>query len=396
MIRPTIPGEIMEVDFGYLGVTYDANEQRNRRTYLFSARLRHSRKAYRETVFDQKQDTFFLCHVHAFEFFGGVPEKVVPDNLKAAVITASLEDPLINRVYQNLAIHYGFLISPCLPRKPEHKGGVENDIKYVKRNFYPVFKEQQRQKGFEVPDAAALADSLAEWNREVSEERIIKGIGRTPREIFIQEELSALNPLPFTRWDPLKPGTAKVQENWRIQFDCAFYSVPYQYIGETVSILANSVSVYVFHNYSEITIHDRATKKWEYRRKTEHAPPAAELYLSTTREGLFKWAEQIGPSTQLVVKAIFGRKGIDGLQTARALLRLGKTYGRQRLNNACRRAILYDTPEYKTVKAILTKELDAVDCSEPIDSHGQHHFRFVRETGYFDPEKHTHKEYSNG
>ena len=78
-------------------------------------------RAYREVVFDQKQETFFACHMHAFEWFGGVPEKVTPDNLKAAIIVASFEDPLVNRAYRELALHYGFLISPCLPRRPEHK-----------------------------------------------------------------------------------------------------------------------------------------------------------------------------------------------------------------------------------------------------------------------------------
>src|SRR4030042_5090058 len=123
MRRDTIPGEVMEVDFGFLGVTYDLASNRRRKTYVFSGRLRHSRDVYREIVFDQKQETFFECHVNAFESFNGVPLKVVPDNLKAAVVKASFQDPLINRVYQNLAEHYGFLISPCLPRKPEHKGG---------------------------------------------------------------------------------------------------------------------------------------------------------------------------------------------------------------------------------------------------------------------------------
>ena len=148
MRRKTIPGEIMEVDFGYLGITYDHVTNRRRKTYIFSGRLRHSRDVYREIVFNQKQETFFECHMYAFEYFGGVPEKVVPDNLKAAVIKASFECPLINRVYQNLAEHYGFLISPCLPKKANHKGGVENDIKYVKKNFWPLFKEGQRAKGY--------------------------------------------------------------------------------------------------------------------------------------------------------------------------------------------------------------------------------------------------------
>jgi hypothetical protein len=92
-LRDTIPGEIMEVDFGQLGMMYDPMEKRSRRVYVFSARLRHSRMAYRQLVFSQKQEVFFMCHVHAFEFFGGVPERVVPDNLKAAVIKSVIHRP---------------------------------------------------------------------------------------------------------------------------------------------------------------------------------------------------------------------------------------------------------------------------------------------------------------
>ena len=95
------------MDFGQLGLTWDAATRSRKRTWVFSDRLRHSRRAYREVVFDQKQETFVACHMHAFEWFGGVPEKVTPDNLKATVITASFEDPLVNRAYRELALHYG-------------------------------------------------------------------------------------------------------------------------------------------------------------------------------------------------------------------------------------------------------------------------------------------------
>ena len=166
MRRETKPGEVLEVDFGHLGLTWDAATRSRRRSWVFSGRLRHSRRAYREVVFDQQQQTFFACHIHAFEWFGGVPEKVTSDNLKAAIIVASFEDPLVNRAYRELALHYGFLISPCLPRRPEHKGGVEGDIKYVKRNFLPLFRESQKERGHEIPDAGELGEEVERWNRE--------------------------------------------------------------------------------------------------------------------------------------------------------------------------------------------------------------------------------------
>ena len=187
MRRETKPGEVLEVDFGHLGLTWDAATRLRRRTWVFSGRLRHSRRAYREVVFDQKQETFFACHMHAFEWFGGVPEKVTPDNLKAAVIVASFEGPLVNRAYRELALHYGFLISPCLPRRPEHKGGVEGDMKYVKRNFLPLFREAEKERGRDTPDAGELAEELERWNRESCDQHVVQKVGRTPLELFESE-----------------------------------------------------------------------------------------------------------------------------------------------------------------------------------------------------------------
>ena len=118
-----------------------------RKVWLFSLRLRHSRKTYREIVLDQTLHTFLMGHVHAFEYFNGVPKNCILDNLKAAVIRSTIDNDMINRSYQELAEHYGFIISPCLPRTPEHKGGVEGDVKYTKRNFLPYFLGKTKRNG---------------------------------------------------------------------------------------------------------------------------------------------------------------------------------------------------------------------------------------------------------
>ncbi len=387
MCRDTIAGEIMEVDYGYLGITHDHLTDKKRKTYIFSGRLRHSRDAYREIVFDQKQDTFFSCHMNAFEHFGGVPEKVVPDNLKAAVIRASYENPIINRVYRALAEHYNFMISPNLPGRPEHKGGVENDIKYVKNNFWPIFKEQQKAKGYAMPEATELKDALAAWNINTARVRKVSGVGRTPLDIFESEEKAMLQPLPPNKWMPLEWGEGiKVQDNCRIQFDCAFYSVPYKHVGKLVDVLANRITVYVFLSHEQVAMHSRAKKKWEIVKKSEHFPPHAEEYMRTTRESLKTFAAEIGQYTGKVVSQILDQKHVDGLRPARAILfSLKKKYGTERLEAACERAWVYDTPEYFSVKSILLKDLDKLTVEQPVDAQGQQLFHFAREQGYFDP-----------
>jgi transposase len=149
--REFLPGDRMEVDFGFLGWVYDEQEGRTRKAWVFSARLCYSRKAYRERVWTQRKEVFFAAHQRAFQFFGGVPRQVAPDNLKAAVVQASWVDPLVNREYRTLAEHYGFRIAPCRPYHPQHKGGVESDIKYVKGSFWPQVKERERAWGHSVP-----------------------------------------------------------------------------------------------------------------------------------------------------------------------------------------------------------------------------------------------------
>jgi transposase len=383
MVRDTTPGETMEVDFGTLGLTEDGAGKK-RKTYLFSGRLNHSRNTYRQIVYNQKQETFFACHARAFEYFGGVPEKVVPDNLKAAVIRASFESPLVNRAYHALAEHYGFLINPCLPARPQHKGGVENDVKYVKRNFWPVYCEEQREKGRDIPSAVGIQDELDRWTREVADRRLIGGMGRTVNDIFETEEKPALRPLPASRWEQTTWAEAKVQANWRIQFQKAFYSVPYAHIGKTVQVLATPLAVHIFLSGREIALHSRAQRPWQYVRRSEHAPPHPEQYMSLTREAILRQARSIGPATSLVAAAIFNRKAVDGLRPARGLIGLARKHSPVRLEAACTRALAYESPEYSSVKSILAKGLDRLDDDhEPVLPSGQRLFAFAREPGYF-------------
>lgn len=379
MLRDTTPGEIMEVDFGYLGLTYSRREKKNRKTWVFSARFRHSRAAWREICTNQDQQTFFRCIIHAFEHFCGVPEKVVPDNLKAAVVKASFQEPEVNRVFQKMAIHYGFLISPTLPRTPEHKGGVENDVKYIKRNFRPRYRESERHLGFEVPRLEGMQKALEEWDEKVANVRKVGGIGRRPLDMFHDEESSALKPLPAHRWDMVSWASAKVQESWRIRYDRSFYSVPYQYIGKEVTVLADSLNVVIYFGEKEIARHMRALQNWTYRREPHHAPEYLEEFLKTTKEGLYSWASNLGPNVLSMCRHLLSQKGVDGLQPTRALLHLSKDYGPTRLDAACCRAMEFDeNPKYGTVKRILKRELDsALPDTPPRIEKGT--FRFQRE-----------------
>ena len=249
MVRQTVAGQDLDIDFGYLGKFLD-EERVVRKAWVFCFRLRHSRRTYREVVLDQSSQTFLMAHIRAFEWFGGVPKNVILDNCKAAVIQCTIDNDRISRSYQELAEHYGFIISLCLPRTPEHKGGVEGDVKYTKSNFLSYFSARQKEKNIVVALLKELTDALELWGNEVADTHIIHGVGRSPLEIFNSEEKEALKPLPTSRWELTSWSQCAVRRDWRVMYDSSYYAVPYELIGKTVQICATTSLVRIFYDHT--------------------------------------------------------------------------------------------------------------------------------------------------
>lgn len=360
MVRTTKPGECMDVDFGFLGIFWNPSTSKLQKTWVFSARLRHSRKAYREVVFDQNISTFINCHIHAFEKFGGVPEKVVLDNLKAGVIRSCIDNDQLNRAYMEMAEYYQIIISPCLPRTPEHKGGVENDIGYIKKSFLPLMKERQKLQPY--LDIIALQEALDKWDREVADVRIVYGVGRSPAHIFLEDEKNTLKTLPEHRWDISEWHQCVVRKDWRVMVDSAYYSMPYYLIGQTVQVMTTSTAVRIFFEHDSVASHPRCKQKWGYQRNPDHAPPFKEMVLSCSRDGLLSQSLEIGPWTQALSQKILDDPVVDKLRPVRKLLELALHYEKERIEAACERALTYKTYRYQSVKDILEKGLD----QEPI------------------------------
>jgi transposase len=356
MVRPTVPGQDMDIDFGYLGNVLDDGILK--KAWVFSFRLRHSRRAYRQVVLDQKTSTFLMTHVYAFEWFSGVPQNIILDNTKSAIIQSTIDNDMVRRSYQELAEHYGFVISPCLPRSPEHKGGIEGDVKYIKNNFLPYFKARQKDKNIEIPALCDLVEALDRWGREIADTHIIHGLGRSPLEIFKSEEEKTLRIMPKDRWELTSWSQGTVRKDWRVLYDSAYYSVPFSLIGKTVQVCATTSFVRIFFDHKEIAFHERAKKKWEYKRKAEHAPPLHEEVLQCTREGLLSMAEKAGHFIYLVACAIFSHPTVDKLRPVRKLLKLSNKYSQERLENACKRAYHYKMFSYSSVKNILEGNMD--------------------------------------
>jgi transposase len=355
MVRTAIPGEVMDVDFGFLGKLWDDEQGKFRKAWVFSGRLRYSRKAYRRIVWEQDVKTFLRCHILAFEHFNGVVETVCLDNLKAGVIKSSIDNDLLNRAYKELAEYYCFIISPCLPYTPEHKGGCENDIKYIKGNFWPQIRE--KQKTHPKLTLKEAQEDLDKWDQEVADVRKIRVMGRSPCEIFLEEK-NALKALPKARFEPAEWFQSIVRKEWWIIHTGSYYSVPYELIGKMVQVRVTTDFLKIFFEHNEVANHPRAKVKGTYQRNPNHAPPYKEEVLNCNRQGLLHRSAELGDQVHKFCQKVLLDKYVDKLRAIRLLLRLAEKYSAQRLNKACERALAFGLLQYNSVKNILERDLD--------------------------------------
>jgi transposase len=344
----TLPGEEAQVDFGYAGHLIDPRTGKERRAWVFVMTLSYSRHQYARFVFDQKLATWLRLHEEAFQSFGGVPRKVVIDNTKTAIVKAALYDPIVQRTYREFAEHYGFLISPCRPRTPEHKGKVESGVGYVKRNFLAGRPPMPIVQGNE---------KLLVWVEETAGMRIHGTTKERPLARFLEIERAALLPLPCASYDHGIWKQAKLHPDCHVVIDGAYYSAPHRLIGRKLWVRTNGREVVIFHDYERV-----ATHPWgppgSRQTNPAHYPPEKVAYLLATPASCQKRARTIGEATAELVDRLFAERPLDRLRAVQAILRLARKYGPKRLEAAARRALLFGETSYGTVKRILEKGLE--------------------------------------
>jgi len=353
------PGEEAQVDFGYAGLMYDPETGRLRRAWAFVMTLAWSRHQYVEFVWDQKVETWLRLHVNAFAFFGGVPGRIVPDNLKAAIVKACWDDPQVQYSYRECAQHYGFRIAPCRPRTPEHKGKVEQGgVHYVKRNFL----------GGREPTSLTQANrEVQTWCLTTAGQRIHGTVKEKPLERFEQSEKSRLKALPETPYDLVVWKQVKLHRDCYVVFDGSFYSAPCRLVGQKLWVCAGTRQVRLYTSKYELAAtHERAEKAGERHTHPDHLPQEKLPGLLLDRESCLSEALEVGSAVERVVQAILDDPVIERLPTAGRLVRLRKRFGDQRLEAACRRALAFSDPSYKTIKRILAQGLEQEPEAIPV------------------------------
>jgi len=337
----TEPGEEAQVDFGYIGMSRD-DFGKNKKTWIFNMRLSYSRLDYYEKVYDQKVETFIACHIHAFEFFSGIPKYVKIDNLKAAILEANFYEPIYQQTYKDFAAYYKFSPIPCRVASPNDKGKVESGIKFVKGNFF---------KGRVFANGTDLDRHLRAWNIDKNN-RIHGTTRKVPYEVFMEEEKSCLTSLPPSRFVLSKISTRKVYHDCHIYVDYNYYSVPYEYVGKTVEIELTDKFLKVFYKTNQIALHPRITLKGQFSTIPSHYPDF-KVFDSTEYQDIYKQkVSLIGPyCTKLFDRAV-AEKPKHWSRTIKGILSLTNFYSIQTVEASCRRALVYGIAEYQTVKRI--------------------------------------------
>lgn len=353
------PGEEAQVDFGHIGKLKDPVTAELRTAYCFVMTLSFSRHMYVEFVFEQTIATFVGCHVRAFRYLGGVVQRVVIDNLKAAVLRADIESPLLSTPYRQLGQHMGFLIHPCRPRTPEHKGKVESGIHYVERNLVPSLGGKDRLEA----NACAL--------RWVEQYAGVRDHGTTRKQPLVQFETlekPALAALPEQPFELETVVEAKVHRDCHVILQGSYYSAPQEYVGKQVEAHVFQSTVQLYDGVTLLRTHERSRVKGERITAVEDYPQHKARYLERTPEFCNERAKEVGPSCLELVEALLGEKPIDKRRAAVSLIALLDRYPKERVEAACRRAIAVGDPRYQRVKQILCADQDSLPPVEEQDA----------------------------
>ena len=345
------PGDAMQVDWaGETIPYYDAVTGEEYKAYLFVAALPCSCYIYAEACEDMKQENWLLCHVHAYEYFGGVARLLIPDNLKTGVVANTRYETRLNESYRELAEYYGTAIVPARVRKPQDKSIVEKSVGFSTTWITAAMRERKFFSPAEVK--AAVAERLEVINTTPFQKR-----PGNRREAYLNEEKEFMLPLPRVPFEPAVWKQATVRNDYLISDGQNKYSVPFDLIGEQVQIRLTKNTVEVFFKGDRVASHQRlAAFQIQPIVKPEHMPEKHRRYLRYNADDFREWAKSVGDSTETVVDCFLksGSSQEQGYKNCVTLMKLSEKYGKEKLEYACERMLELSTvPSIRTIAVIL-------------------------------------------
>ncbi len=355
MRQKHVPGQKMFID--YAGTTvpvYDSRTGEIKQAQVFVAVLGASNYTYAEATESQNIRNFLRSNINAFEYFNGCPELLVPDNLKSGVIKACRYEPTINKSFKALSEWYGATVIPARVKKPKDKAKVEGGVNLASIWILAALRDR---KFFTVDELnSAIWELLEVLNGEEFQKR--EG---SRRSNFLEFEQPALKQLPSGRLEIAEWKAVKANIDYHIEVDHCYYSVPFKYRNKKLDARYTDSSVEIFHGSIRLATHPRHYKKGMVSTIKEHMPPRHSDYGDWTPSRMINWGIGLGPYVGKVVEQILTCREHPelGFRSCFGILKLEKHYSKERLDNACRRALEVGCVSYRSIKSILEKGLDA-------------------------------------
>jgi transposase len=350
-------GEKMFVDYaGQKAAYYEAAKGEMHEAPIFVAVLGASSYTYAEAQDSEGKQNWLMGHVRALEYFGGVPEQIIPDNAKVGVKSPCYYEPELNPDYLELARHYQTAVLPTRVRRPKDKAKVEVGVQVVERWILAVLRKQNFL-------------SLGELNRAIKEllevlnDKVMKHVGKSRHEIWDSLEKGCLKPLPEKRFEYGEWRKATVGIDYHLQYEKNSYSVPWTLIHQVVDMRVGEKVIEVFQRGKLVTEHLRSFGKNEALTKKEHMPEQHQAILEWTPERFLRWADKIGPQTRAMISQIlsFREYPEQSYRKCLGILKLAERFGTDRLENACIRALRYRIYRYRSLKEILENGYDRLE-----------------------------------
>lgn len=359
------PGELLEVDWAgnTLAVINELTGESSK-AYVFVATLPCSLYSYAEAFPSMAMNNWITAHIHAYRFFGGVTRILVPDNLKTGVISHSRSEIILNKIYQEMAEHYGTVVIPARPATPKDKASAEGTVNVISTWIIAALRNRKMFSFDELN--LAIKTKLMEFNEKPFQKK-----NGSRHSAFEEEEKPYLLPLPASTYEIAVWATATIQADYLITVDKIKYSVPFEFIGKKVTIRYTGKAIEVFFHNNRIASHVRRYGVCDPIVLPDHMPENHRQYLTWNSETFMEWASGIGGSTTIVMKEFLSSYIVEkqAYPSCSSLMKLADKYSIERIEDACCRALAYTpNPTIKNIKAILKTRQDRVKLNreEPV------------------------------
>lgn len=349
-------GEKLFIDYaGQTVPVRDPDTGKVKEAQVFIAVLGASNYTFAEATPSQTLPCWIKSHIRAFDFFNGVPEILVPDNLKSGVTHPSRYEPEINPTYNDMARHYNTAVIPARKRKPKDKAKVETAVKFAETWIMAALRQHTFFSLAELNKA--IARKLNELNN-----RKFQKLNTTRREMYEKIDRPALKPLPVVQYEYAEWKKVRANIDYHIEFDRHYYSVPNQLRKEQMDVRYTDTTIEVLFKNKRVASHRRSYKAGDFTTCRDHMPKSHQKYMEWTPSRMINWAAKTGSQTAQLVMGIMNsrRHPEQGFRACMGIMRLGKRYSIERLEKACQRAISIQSYSYKSVESILKKGLDKV------------------------------------